>query len=122
MAREHLARGRALVVTTAGFSMWPLLRPGARVTIVGCAMSELRRGDVVLLAAEPSPVLHRVVALRPDAVLTKGDNARHTDGWSARDAVLGRLERRPWDPAVARASRPLSRPVALAFRLWRALF
>lgn len=99
--------------------MWPFVRPRAWVVVLPCAPREARLGDVVLLATATEPVLHRVIAARPEAVLTKGDAVRHADGWVAREAIVGRLERHAWDRCVARASPHLARPVALARRLWR---
>ncbi|MCB9729902.1 MAG: S26 family signal peptidase [Deltaproteobacteria bacterium] len=122
MAREHLARGRSLPLLTSGYSMWPLIRPGRRVQVRPCGPRPLRRGDVVLIATPTDPVLHRVLAVRADAILTKGDAVRHDDGWVPRRDVLGRLDRRPWDGAVARASPGLARPLAIALVVWRTIF
>ncbi|MEZ4265051.1 MAG: hypothetical protein R3F39_01645 [Myxococcota bacterium] len=122
MAREHLAKGRSLPLQTVGLSMWPLLRPASWVTVRPCDPSDVRPGDVVLLATATEPVLHRVIAARADAVLTKGDAVRHADGWVSRGAVIGRLDRRPWDPMAARVSPHAARPLAIAFRLWRTIF
>lgn len=111
--------GRSLPLWTAGYSMWPLVRPDTWVLVRPCEPVEVRCGDVVLLATATEPVLHRVIRAGPDAVLTKGDAVRHPDGWIAREAIVGRLERRLWDGWVARASPYLARPLALALRLWR---
>jgi hypothetical protein len=119
MAREHLAMGRALPLQTSGYSMWPLVRPGAWVVVRPCEPEDARPGDVVLLATATEPVLHRIIAARPDTVLTKGDAVRHADGWVARGAIIGRLDRRLWDRWVARASPVLAAPLAVALRLWR---
>ncbi|MGM0574449.1 MAG: hypothetical protein ACQEXJ_01770 [Myxococcota bacterium] len=119
MAREHLAAGRVLRSRTAGWSMWPLVRPGTVVAIQPCEPASVRRGDVVLAEAERSLVLHRVVAATADEVLLEGDARRTPDGWVPRSHILGRLRRRPWDRLVARASPWLGRPLSLLAAAWR---
>jgi signal peptidase I len=56
--------------------MWPALRPGDLVVTVRA--STPRHGDVVLFR-EPRrrlPVVHRIVDIDGDAVITRGDNNR----------------------------------------------
>ena len=119
LARAHLGAGRALRVPASGQSMWPLIRHGATVEVLPLGGAALAVGDVVLWARGGGLVLHRVVALTPDAVTTKGDAMAHVDPPVSRADVLGRLARRPWDRCVARLSRLGGAPLARAWAVAR---
>lgn len=116
VARDVLSAGRTLVLPAEGLSMWPAVRPGRPVHVLPCDPDSLRVGDVVLLEGTEAVVLHRVVRLRGDRLVTKGDACPDADGWVRRDRVLGRLERRPWDRAAAWAAPWLGRVLVVAAR------
>ena len=107
MAREHLDNGHPLVVQTQGWSMWPLIRPGAWVTILPLDGKPITTGDVVLLAMSEKLALHRVVGRRGSQLVIKGDACVAIDGLWPEHAMLGRLKASPWDRSAARASRVL---------------
>ena len=90
LARAHLALHRPLRARTSGHSMWPFLRDGDFVTILPDRPVHL--GAVVLAATPSRLVLHRVIALRKDGLLLKGDAMAHPDGVIARSEVLGVLD------------------------------
>jgi hypothetical protein len=71
--------------------MWPFLLPGDVLTIA--PPGRLSPGCVVWVEGpgEAFGVIHRVVACRPDRVLTKGDALPRTDGWVERARIRGRL-------------------------------
>ncbi len=92
MALELLARGAEITFVARGASMWPFLRDGDRVTVAPLSRRP-RRGDVVLTRGAALGVVHRVIALRGDRVLTKGDALPRTDGWRPLADVLGRVAR-----------------------------
>ena len=123
MAREHLGRGQELIFTLVGTSMWPAMgRGGAEVHVQPLDDSTWRVGARVLIEVNERLVLHRVVALKPDRVLVKGDNNRGTDGWYAREELLGALRGTPYDRAIAWLSRFPGHPISTLWAIWRRLF
>lgn len=74
-----------------GDSMAPALGRGTVVFERVVPVSDIRVGDVVTYphptAADPAAVVtHRVVAIRPDGLLTKGDGVQQRDPWVVRPA------------------------------------
>lgn len=123
MAKEHLGRGQELIFTLVGTSMWPVMgRGGAEVHVQPLDDSAWRVGARVLIEVNERLVLHRVVALKPDRVLVKGDNNRGTDGWYARVELLGALRPAPYDRAIAWLSRFPGHPISTLWAIWRRLF
>lgn len=114
LAREHLGRGRPLVVRASGFSMWPLVRPGQRVVVE--PRRTLAVGDLALVELGPALVLHRVIALTGDRVVVKGDHNPSPDPELSRHAVLGVVAGGPLGPLVARLSRLGGAPLAMVSR------
>ena len=74
--REQIAREGFLVSTTAGMSMYPMLRNRRdRVVILPVGERRLRRYELPLyLRADGRHVLHRVIAVRKDHYIIRGDN------------------------------------------------
>lgn len=126
LAREHLAAGRVLVTKVCGQSMWPLIRDGERVE-VRPRSGPVEIGDVVLVMLGHKLVLHRVVAIQSDGVVTKGDAVGWCDPPSRLGEVLGVVDRKgPSRPVlrggarwVAQVSRLGGEPLAAAIRKLR---
>lgn len=116
LAREHLALGRPLTARVAGLSMWPLLRPGARVVI---SPGRPAIGDLALVQLGTALVLHRVVASRPGRLLTKGDAVARPDPEVALGDVLGVVDGGPGKVLVARLSIAGGAPLAAVLRRLR---
>ena len=74
--RSQLAREGFLVSTTVGMSMFPMLRNRRdRVVILPVGGERLRRWDLPLyLRADGKYVLHRVIAVKKDHYVIRGDN------------------------------------------------
>lgn len=89
LGREHLAAGRRLIARVRGHSMWPLIRDGQTVEIEP-PPGDLRVGDVVLVARR-GLVLHRLVAMTPTGLVTKGDAVGWDDGETSREDLVGWL-------------------------------
>lgn len=93
---DRLRADRTLVVTVAGASMAPTLPPGTSVLVAARAVPSLppAPGDVVLLAATPEPIVHRVLHVTGSdsdgSVLHRGD-AGGGIGIAPVSAVLGRV-------------------------------
>jgi hypothetical protein len=85
-----LKEGSRLSFRAGGKSMSPFICDNETVIIEPPARP-LRIGDVVLFAGEgPQLILHRIVKIRVDGYVTKGDATCHFDRTVPRDAVLGR--------------------------------
>lgn len=95
--------------------MWPLAT-GMRVAVVAVAVADLVVGDVVaLVGPRPGVVLvHRLIAIAPDGLHTRGDTNLRPDLAIAAGALLGRVERVRWGPLEL--SIPTHGPPA---RVWR---
>lgn len=90
-----LAAGGAAHLSVVTGSMTPFLQPGDRVVVRATSPERLRPGDILLVAAQPRPLLHRLLTIRREgsaAVLcTKGDAARRCDAALCAQQVLGRV-------------------------------
>jgi len=84
------ANGR-LRLRVAGASMAPLLREGDAVWVEPAAVTELRRGDVLVVRLAGDFVTHRLVGVDAQGWHTKGDNAAMPDPPFAPEAILGRV-------------------------------
>lgn len=122
LAREHLAAGHVLKAVASGRSMWPTVRDGEVVEIRPASAESVVLGDVVLVEQGGALVLHRVVGRQGELLVTRGDARPFPDPLVAPQAVLGRLERRVWDPIAARASRVLGRPLSMGAAIYARFF
>lgn len=75
--------------------MIPFIRGGDFVTIAPASRVRLRRGDIAAFArAETGPiVIHRVVQVHQDGLLTRGDNCPEPDGLIPFSRILGYVTR-----------------------------
>lgn len=101
------ARRALVLVTVAGESMLPALRPGDRVLVR--RTRRLRPGQVVVLAYGPEWLVKRIAAVSPGHVVVLGDNAgssvdSRSFGAVPVGSVLGVEVRRFRSPAGARRS------------------
>ena len=71
---EMLAAQGWWVSTTAGWSMFPMLRDRRDSIVLYPADRPIRRYDVVLYRSGDSYILHRVLKIYPDHFLIRGDN------------------------------------------------
>jgi hypothetical protein len=111
-------------LTVSGFSMVPLLCPGD-VVVVRLGQVRPRLGDVVVRRQGDALVVHRVVQVTGEHIITKGDATLSHDPSVSSDEILGvviaiegdismDLTRRAWrvlNPILAAYSR-------LAARVW----
>ena len=79
----------AMWIPVKGNSMWPCLRPGDEAEISSTEHRGIDEGDVVLARVVDRLVIHRVLAVRVDDVLLRGDNVAQGDPPIHRDHVLG---------------------------------
>lgn len=71
---DVLERDGAWVSTTAGTSMWPMLRNRRDTIVVRPATGRLRPLDVALYRRDDAYVLHRVIEAGPNGYRILGDN------------------------------------------------
>lgn len=91
---ELLRRGRSVRFRVSGSSMWPILRDGDIATLQRYEHHPFEAGAIV---AYRSPrhqgiVIHRVIGVSASGYLIKGDNRIDTDGFIARENILGYIQ------------------------------
>jgi signal peptidase I len=85
---DLLASGHAVRFRAGGDSMHPIIR-GDDYLHVKPLTSRIRRGDVVLTLANRGLTAHRVIAMKGESLVTRGDNAPADDAPVERARVLG---------------------------------
>jgi len=90
---DVVAKGAAFRFKALGGSMSPFIRNGDVVTVAPVARP--RTGDVAAFRRPEDGrlVVHRVVAVRSDSLLIKGDNIDSPDGRIPASNVVGRVSR-----------------------------
>lgn len=117
---DVLASEGVFVSTSAGVSMWPMLR-NRRDTVVIRPVSpgqRLRRFDVPLYRRGDDYVLHRIIDVRPGSYVIRGDNCLQKEH-VADDRVIGVLCKFFRDGKHVSLSSPAYRAYV---RVWHALF
>lgn len=118
MFAELIERFGTATVRVNGLSMLPAIRPGDMVTVRRCSVMNLAPGEVAVFTRDGRLFVHRVLAVGPDQLLTKGDSLRTPDPLVEAHHLLGRAE------SVSRANRAMqlsSRP-SIAAKLAARLF
>ena len=80
-----------LVCTTAGTSMYPMLRDRRDTIIVEPYEGRLKKYDVPLYKSGTRYVLHRIVEVRPDSYVICGDNCERKEYGITDEHILGVL-------------------------------
>ena len=72
------------VVSVFSNSMVPTFYEGDMLIVVGVDTGNLKVGDVVVFESNVKnhPIIHRIVEIRDDGIVTKGDNNPSIDRWS----------------------------------------
>jgi phage repressor protein C with HTH and peptisase S24 domain len=86
---DLLARGHSVRFRASGDSMHPIIRHHDHLLVE--PVQTILRGDVVLALADRGLTAHRVIEIRGDAVIMRGDNAPAPDATIARGRILGRV-------------------------------
>jgi phage repressor protein C with HTH and peptisase S24 domain len=89
--RAVLAAGHGARFRVEGDSMHPVIRGGEYVHVIPCAVSELRRGDVILTATGRGLTAHRIVRIEGQRIITRGDNSLRADPPVEAAKVLGKI-------------------------------
>jgi len=93
MPRQMRMRMRVRM-KVSGESMLPSLWPGDEVEIANCSLDDVRPGEIVLALRDGRLFLHRLVAIKPNGFMLRGDSVPGPDPLYPTEAVLGRLVRR----------------------------
>lgn len=80
-----------LVCTTAGTSMYPMLRNRRDTIIVKPYEGRLKKYDVPLYKCGSRYILHRIVEVRPDSYVICGDNCERKEYGITDEQILGVL-------------------------------
>ena len=77
--------------TPSGTSMLPMLKGGADQALIVALLGKAKKGDVLLYEDKDGKnVLHRVVKVKPDGYLLRGDNRYYTE-FVPFDRIIGIL-------------------------------
>ena len=93
----ELATGHGRFFFYHGESMRGTFRPGDRLTVEPVSLSDLRAGDVVVFHGvncreDADTIVHRVVAVRADGLVTRGDNSSTADLYPlTEERLVGRV-------------------------------
>lgn len=88
---EALKRDGILVCTTAGWSMYPMLRDRRDTIVVKPVKERLNKYDVALYKRNGRYVLHRVIRVLPDSYVICGDNCIQKEQGIRDEQILGVL-------------------------------
>ncbi|MDD2521201.1 MAG: S26 family signal peptidase [Anaerolineaceae bacterium] len=94
LLRAAIDAGYSASFNAPGNSMLPFIHSGDKIFVAPLGKSSIRLGDVlVFIQPDSGHVLaHRVVKLKADRILCKGDNVANLfDGWVFFEDVLGRV-------------------------------
>ena len=118
---DVLAREGMYVTSTAGASMWPLLRDRRDTAVIHPLTRAPRVGDVVLFRHRGRYVLHRVARVRGEVLDIIGDNCLAYERGVARADVVGVLAGLHRDKREVDLEGPVYRAYVLAVRVTRPL-
>ena len=113
---DLLLRSEAFRFRVAGWSMYPALRKGDRITVEPASPAQLQGGDLILFHHQGRLVCHRLVAMDGTGpvprIITKGDAVARCDEPLEPDQVLGRV-------VGVRGSGPWGGTPAMRIDRWR---
>jgi len=99
---DLLSRGHAVRFRATGDSMYPSIQSGEHVCVAPVGERSLQVGDVVLARAKRGLTAHRIVKMRDDSIVMRGDNAILHDSPLHKHSVIGRVAH------IERGGRPIA--------------
>jgi signal peptidase I len=95
LMQSILCRGASFRFQAKGHSMAPFIRHGDIITVAKVKGDDVQVGDVVAVhnLFNHSVIVHRVILVRENGVLLKGDNCISADGIFSYEAILGMVIR-----------------------------
>lgn len=89
---EIIERDGHVLETTYGISMQPMLRQGENPIVISKITSPLKKRDVILFRCDSGKyLLHRIVKIKKNGFLTRGDNNTFYDGIIKEEQIKGIL-------------------------------
>ena len=89
---EIIERDGQVLETTYGVSMQPMLHQGENPIIISKITKPLKKRDVILFRCDSGKyLLHRIIKIKKDGYLTRGDNNLFDDGVVKEEQVKGIL-------------------------------
>lgn len=89
LVKAVITRGKSCRFMAKGLSMSPFIYGGDVITISPITKSVSAGIIVIFCNAQERLLVHRIIELSNDMVLTKGDNSNEFDGWTATNKIIG---------------------------------
>ena len=89
--RDSVEKLGFVAATTSGMSMYPMLRHQRDCVVIKKAEGELKRWDVALYESGGRLVLHRVLKVKGDCYVIRGDNCTSKE-YVKKEDVIGVLD------------------------------
>ncbi len=89
--KDILETDGVFVSTTAGLSMYPMLRDRKDVIVVKKCTERLKKYDVALYKVGTNYILHRVLEVSSDSYVIRGDNCDQKEYGITDEQILGVL-------------------------------
>lgn len=86
MVEETISRGEKASIPFRGVSMLPILREGDVITLKP-VLCPLQKGDVILFRIQGRHILHRILSIHNDTIITRGDNCITSETIAISDVV-----------------------------------
>jgi hypothetical protein len=90
---SHVTRdGYSFRFIAHGHSMQPFILDGDTLEVVPLVNQKPTLGDVLLVKTKPDQLLaHRVIGIRDNLLLIRGDACPNPDGWFSIDQIIGKV-------------------------------
>ena len=88
---QILEEDGVLVYTSKGFSMYPLIKQNRDLLVIRKPEGELKKYDIVLFKANTKYLLHRIIEIDNDTIVTAGDHNTFKDSRIRKERVIGVL-------------------------------
>ncbi|MDO4413567.1 MAG: S24/S26 family peptidase [Erysipelotrichaceae bacterium] len=88
---QILEEDGVLVYTSKGFSMYPLIKQNRDLLVIRKPEGELKKYDIVLFKVKTKYLLHRIIEMDGDTIVTAGDHNAFKDSRIRKDRVIGVL-------------------------------
>ncbi len=93
--QDELTFGRLVELKATGWSMFPSIWPGAKLTLSMVPFDSLKTSDLIAFIHDNKAVMHRIIAIQEVQdglfVQTQGDSMEHPDEPIAATAYLGKI-------------------------------
>lgn len=86
-----LSQGHQVEINAEGYSMYPLLQPGDKLTVTPAKWESLRKGDIIVWRDNDRLIAHRIIKKQADYCIPAGDARITNDGQIIPTQVLGRI-------------------------------